>query len=278
MVLLGLVPVAAFALGFLYLGNAKPEWGWDRSFLRAVVFFGAFATLGAELLGLVQGITFPGLLALWFAAISLLGSRLIALWRDRRLRWPQVPRLTVPETLMLVMLGLVLLGTGAVAYLAPPNTWDSLSYHMARVAHWAQSGSLSHYATGIERQDMMAPGAEIGMTHAYVLSQGDRLANFPQWLAMVASLIGAGATARRLGAPRPGQLLAAVFVATLPMGIAQATSTMTDYVVAVWVICVAYRPSPIWRHSEGWWGSCCSSAAAPSRCSRPRGSSCSLCC
>jgi hypothetical protein len=36
-------------------------------------------------------------------------------------------------------------------------------------------------------------------------------------------------------------LATAVFAATLPMGIAQATSTMTDYVVAIWVVCVAFE-------------------------------------
>jgi hypothetical protein len=111
---------------------------------------------------------------------------------------------------------------------------------MARVAHWAQAGSLGHYPTGIERQNLMPPGAEIGILHTYLLAQGDRLAIFPQWLAMVGSLIAAGALAQLLGATRPGQWLAAVFVATLPMRIAQATSTMTDCVVA-WAACVAFE-------------------------------------
>ena len=34
-----------------------------------------------------------------------------------------------------------------------------------------------------------------------------------------------------------GQLLAAVAAATIPMGIVQASSTMTDAIVAFWVIC-----------------------------------------
>jgi hypothetical protein len=122
---------------------------------------------------------------------------------------------------------------------------------MARVAHWAQAGSVGHYATGIERQNLMAPGAEMGMLHAYVLAQGDRLTNFPEWLAMVGCLVGVGSAARLLGTTRLGQLMAAVFVATLPMGIAQATSTMTDYVVALWVVCVAVETVSLLRQPQG---------------------------
>ena len=56
---------------------------------------------------------------------------------------------------------------------------------------------------------------------------------------MVACLIGVALIARQLGASGPGQLLAVIFAATLPMGIAQASSTMTDYVEALWVLAVA---------------------------------------
>ena len=142
---------------------------------------------------------------------------------------------------MALVLAVILLLSGLTSLVAPPNTWDSLSYHMARVAHWAQNASLAHYASGIERQNLMPPGAEIGMLHAYLLAMGDRLVNFPQWLSMAASLVAVAATARLLRASRVGQIAAAVFVATLPMGIAQAASTMTDYVVAIWVIIAAYE-------------------------------------
>jgi len=119
------------------------------------------------------------------------------------LRLPRIdPPRSIPEWSLVLIVIVALSATAIVAYAAPPNRWDSLTYHMARVAHWAQAGSLGHYATGIERQNLMAPGAEIGMLHAYVLAQGDRLVNFPEWLAMVASVIGAAALAGRLGASR----------------------------------------------------------------------------
>jgi len=250
-VFLGGLPVIAFALGVLLLGNARPGWGWDRSFLRGTIFFASYAVIGAEILSLFHGLTLPGLVALWLIPILVLGSVLVRWRRKRPLRVPRIPALTAPEGLMAILLAVALLATAAVASFSPPNTWDSLTYHMARVAHWAQAGSLEHYATGNERQNLMPPVAEIGMLQAYVLARGDQLVNFPQWLAMVGSLIGAAAVARLLGSTRPGQLMAAVFVATLPMGIAQATSTMTDYVVTIWILCVAVEAVSLVTQDSG---------------------------
>ena len=235
------LPLLAFAFGVLVLANLHLEWEWDRSVLRGAIAFAVFSVIGAEVLGLFHAITQTGLSLLWLLAIAGMAGWLVVRPRRAGLRRMRLPRMGPAEWVMAVILFLFLATTAVTAWLAPPNTWDSLSYHMARVAHWAQTGSLAHFATGIERQNLMPPGAEIGMLHAYVLGQGDRLTNFPQWLAMVGSVVAAAAVARLLGSKRAGQLVAAVFVATLPMGIAQASSTMTDYVEAFWAACVAYE-------------------------------------
>jgi hypothetical protein len=129
--------------------------------------------------------------------------------------------------------------TALIALVAPPNTYDSLTYHMSRVAHWAQNRSLEPFATGILRQAYMSPGAELVVLQLYLLAGGDRLANFAEWVAMIACIIGAAKIAADLGSTQRGQWIAGVFVATLPMGIAQASSTMTDYVAAWWAVCAA---------------------------------------
>jgi hypothetical protein len=197
--------------------------------------------LVSEILSLVYGITVVGLTVVWAtpACICLgwfIGDRL----RGKSWHLPawKLPTSWIDRLLLACVVFIVIL-TAIVAWYAPVQTYDSLTYHMSRVAHWAQNQSLKPFATGIERQVWMSPGAEIAILQTYVLAHGDRFANFVEWFAMVVSLIGASWVAKRLGAGEVGQLLAAVFAATLPMGIAQASSTMTDYVVAMWMICVA---------------------------------------
>jgi hypothetical protein len=107
---------------------------------------------------------------------------------------------------------------------------------MPRVAHWAQQGSVQHFATGIEVQNSRTPGAEYLVLQTYILGSGDRYAGFIEWGAMALSLMGIGAIAGQMGAGRPGRLAGVLFAATLPMGIIQASSTITDYVVALWLV------------------------------------------
>jgi hypothetical protein len=140
---------------------------------------------------------------------------------------------------LLLAVAAVFLMTALVAFLAPPQTWDSLNYHMARVAHWAQLKAVRPFATGIEVQNSRAPLAEFGMLHLYLLGSGDRWVNFVAWSAMLGSALGVAGIARQLGLGRLSARLASVYAATIPMGIIQASSTMTDAVGALWLVATA---------------------------------------
>jgi hypothetical protein len=78
----------------------------------------------------------------------------------------------------------------------------------------------------------MSPGAEVAVLQVYVVGQSDRLVNFVSWFAMLASLVVVSHLAKRMGAGPTGQWFGVVFAAAIPMGIVQASSTMTDYVLA----------------------------------------------
>jgi hypothetical protein len=84
------------------------------------------------------------------------------------------------------------------------------------------------------------PGAEFAIMHLQILSKGDRFANFVQWFSMIGSVIGVSLIAKQLGASSKGQIFTAVIAATIPMGIAQASGTLNDYVVSFWLVCFVY--------------------------------------
>jgi hypothetical protein len=148
--------------------------------------------------------------------------------------------MTVIPRIVLGWVVLYVLGIGVIALAAPPNNWDSMEYHMPKVMHWIQNGSVSFYPTAVPRQNHLAPGAEYAILHLEVLSGWDGYANMVEWSAMVGSLVAAALMARQLGATVLGQLVAAVFAVSLPMGIMQASSTQTDYVAAFWFACCLY--------------------------------------
>ena len=248
----GILPFIAFLSLWLAIGNAGERLRWRWAFLRATLIWGAFAVALTEGLSLAKAVAPTSLQVGWGAVAVAAFGTLVA----RRLRGGglALPRFSLPPDLgsriALFVTAVVLAATAAVAWQAPPNTWDSLNYHMSRVAHWRQERGLRHYATGIEVQNSMPPGAELLVFNLYVLSGGDRLANFVQWFAMVGSLVGVSVLANQLGAARLGQWTAMAFAATLPMGIIQASSTMTDYVVGLWVLAAAGEAMSIWRDQD----------------------------
>jgi hypothetical protein len=202
-----------------------------------MVIWGIWIVLITELLSLFHWITLAGLGLIWSAFLIVC---LIGIYRQKSSNPTEKPiqRILINWYLLAPIL-LIFLFTGLVAWLAAPNTADSLNYHMPRVAHWAQNRSVEHFSTGIEQQNSRPAFAEYTILQFYVLGQGDRLVNFVEWLAMLGSVVGVSLLAALLGAPLAGQFLAAIFVASLPMGIVQATSTMNDYVVGLWLVCVA---------------------------------------
>jgi general stress protein CsbA len=250
--MLAIFPLLAFvALAFL-LAGLFPELGWRRNFLRSALIWGVWLVLSTEMLSLFKALTPFGLSLTWLLLFLLCMSLLVFRFRKgRAMRRPAFEGLKNPaNVVMMVVIISIFILTVIVAWFAPPNTFDSLNYHMSRVAHWAQNRSVEHYPSGMELQNSYAPFAEYSILHFYILSGGDHLANFSEWFAMVGSVMGVSLVAALLGAPLSGQWLAAIFAASLPMGIVQASSTMTDYVAGFWLVCLAAEFLALWLGRE----------------------------
>jgi hypothetical protein len=251
------LPVSAFVILIFLMASIFRDLGWRRAFLRASLLWSAWLVLIVEILSLFHAVTKISLVVMWLLLLGVSAIWLISRWqkglRPRRpdLSWGRKPGLL----LMALALVIVFIMIGLVAWFAPPNTFDSLNYHMSRVAHWAQNHSVAHYANGMEIQNSFAPLAEYSVLNSYVLAGSDRFANFSDWFAMAGSVIGVSIAAALLGAPLAGQFLAALFVATLPMGIAQGSSTMTDYVAGFWLVGVAVEFLSLWGEQQPGWRS-----------------------
>jgi hypothetical protein len=221
----------------------RPDW-WPtdvrEGLLEAVLLLGAWTALATETLGYFGALDRRNVTVVWGLFALALPVAQIRRWRGcpRGTQlgegWRGLPILSLVTVCVFSLLLLI------VALVAPPNSIDSIQYHMARVAHWAQQGSLANFATPIERQLYMPPFAEMAVLNLYLLAGGDRLVNLVQWGSMIAALVGVSLIAARLEANAKGQAMALLFAATLPMGILQATSTQNDYVNTLWIICLAY--------------------------------------
>lgn len=215
---------------------------WRQAFLSAMASWGVLLTVITEILSLFKAISFWPVLGTW--SLCLIAAMFY--WR-RKIGNPknlithfQLPDISPFELFLLGGIAFIAAAVGLIALIAPPNTWDSMTYHMARVMHWIQDGSVAYYPTHILRQLYLNPGSEFIILHFQILSGGDRFANFVQWFSMVGSAIGVSLIAKQLGADRRGQIFSAVVSMTIPMGILQGSSTQNDYAAAFWLVCFIY--------------------------------------
>jgi hypothetical protein len=124
----------------------------------------------------------------------------------------------------------------AVAVFSVPNTADSQTYHLARVANWIQWQNVDFYPTATLRQLYSNPLAEYGILNILLLSGDDRFANLLQF----GCLIGCGVTvsliAREFKTDFAGQALAWLLTATIPIAVLQASSTQNDLVTTFFAL------------------------------------------
>jgi 4-amino-4-deoxy-L-arabinose transferase-like glycosyltransferase len=232
-----LLPALCFILIFHFLSRRQSERDLRSALLGAALVCGTILAALTEILSLLHWLTRGAVAAAWALSAAAWGGAILRLPPGT----PPPARATRPASHALVpalILGLVLIGTGASAAAGWPNQWDSLVYHLPRVDHWVQNRTVAFYPTGIVRQLFNPPFAEYAILHLRLLGEDDRWSNAPQWIAMAGCLVGASAIARRFGATPRGQLFGAVVCATIPMGILQASGTQNDYVTAFWLVCM----------------------------------------
>jgi hypothetical protein len=204
--------------------------------------FGVAVLCSTEILSLFNYISFVPIASLWtaLALVSIITS-LILLRKTKNIflktTYNRLKQLPLFYKFIVTLLILLVSFLATVAYIAPPNTWDSMTYHMGRVMHWMQNANIKYYPSHIQRQVYFSPFAEFIILHLQILTDGDYFANFVQWFSMAGSCIGVSLIARHLGCNAKGQIGASIICASIPMGVLQSTSTQNDYVAAFGMIC-----------------------------------------
>ena len=170
-----LVSSAILALLGLFLIFRKSADDWRGAVLSSAVVWGGLLTLATEALSILGKLEFAWVLGFWCLVNVGLFTIYLKYFSDPRPSRPTGTQSPIGLSFMIALggMGIVVLATLLIAVSAPPNNWDSMTYHMSRVVHWIQNSSVNHYPTHIDRQLWLNPWAEFAITHFQMLSGGD---------------------------------------------------------------------------------------------------------
>lgn len=184
------------------------------------------------------------------AAIAAAGLLVHRHRRPGRRLWPTLPFIARgPHLAWVAPLGL-LAALSAIEFV--PNNFDSMTYHLARVAYWLQNHSVEPYPTNIARQIVLTPGAEYLLLGLQVIARSDRLASLVQLGSWAAMVFAAPPVVRALGASRRAAAWAGVLVGTLPLALLQASSTQNDLVATLVTLSIAVACLPFLHQRRHW--------------------------
>jgi hypothetical protein len=142
--------------------------------------------------------------------------------------------------IIIVSLLLYILPLLFLALYAPPNNFDSHSYHLNRMLFWINNGNLDHFPTQHIQHLYLNVFAEYLLLDNYLLTGSDQNTGLIQFGAFIGSLAAISLLAGKFGLKANAQILATVFLLTLPIGIFESTSTQVDYVACFFFISYVY--------------------------------------
>lgn len=236
-----LILIVPFSLAVIWLAIAGRRGEIRRSLLESFLIVSSFIAVSTEILSIFRQINFLAVAVVWaifaavvFGALRRDMSRGWKVFRERFAEDAERPWLPFIATVVILVVTLIL------AILSPPNTYDSMTYHMTRVAYWIQSGTVSFYPTAIVRQLYQPPFSEYAILHLQILWGGDRFANLVQWFSLPLAGAAVSLITREFGGDRRTEWLSVMFAMTLPSVIVQGSSTQNDLLAAVFIISFFY--------------------------------------
>ena len=225
-----ILPISVFLGILLLFFDQKNK---REAFVKSASVWGLLVTFITETLSLF-GKFKPTWIALSWLFFLLIATGIVLLTRKRNEFTLRKIQFDNYEKLLLSAIIFILSIEALLSLLFPPNTWDSMTYHMSRVMHWIQNGSIGLYASNSLRQLYYQPWAEYVTAQILSLTDFDSMANLVQWSAMFGSIVVISLISKEMGADRKTQLFSGFLCATVPMCILQASSTQTDLIAGFW--------------------------------------------
>ena len=139
---------------------------------------------------------------------------------------------------LFIILGII---SVVMALNTTPYNWDSMTYHLGRVAHWSQNKSVSYYATHIIRQLASPVLGEYVVLYFYTICRGnDICVNLVQSISYILNALIIWNIAKKLNGRSKTCFLASLLFMTTPIAFAESLTTQVDNFATIWMLIFAF--------------------------------------
>ena len=124
-----------------------------------------------------------------------------------------------------------------LAIITVPYNWESMTYHLPRVAYWAENHSAAHYATTIYRQVGNPPMHEFISLDVYLLmGNTDYLLNLIQCGAYLTNAWLVYEIAGKIGCSSKDAKVGMLLFCSTPIAFAEALTTQNDNLACLFLL------------------------------------------
>lgn len=214
--------------------------------IRSILCWNIWSFLVVEILSAINCLNKTGILLGWgsFAFIWLIKNlRLAKKMQDRwNLKVLAIRRSKAKDFILgHKLICLVAFAVLFLALLTVPYNSDSITYHLPRMAHWAQNQTVAHYASNDIRQVASPVLAEFVNVQVYILSgKRDFLLNLLQACSYITNAYLIFEIAIKIGCRYKMAVLSSLLFMSMPIAFGEALNTQVDLFAANWMLIFVY--------------------------------------
>ena len=143
------------------------------------------------------------------------------------------------EKLLLTPLILVTVSMGAlnlaIIVSTAPHNWDSMTYHLARVAYYLQHNNLDYYPANYWAQVVHPKNSTLLLLYSYLISgRNENMTQLVQFVSYWVSICGVYGISIKIGNSRTQSIFAAMVSALLIEWLMESTTTQNDMILAAY--------------------------------------------
>jgi len=227
---------------FSYFLFSALQNNWYNSILKSILLNSFFIAVSSEILSVFNQFNYQSILVVWLFVLSFQFYFIYKKGASPLLNTGLLQIISVFKTYKISYFFLVvilLLFIQGIVY--PPNNWDSLTYHMARIPHWFENENIYSFTTHIYRQIYSPPLGELIVAQICILSKSDVFANSVQLIFAIGCIASSISIAKEFQFTKRAIFLLCLLIISTPEIVLQCSSTQNDLIVSFYILtCILF--------------------------------------